>query len=113
MWSSSDDAWSGRKSDSVNDTIILGDDQSAAKPKPHRGPLRQLGDIQSIVDHIYAGRSPSRILSRVSLGPGFYTAIQRNLVAHDGNMNVVSLDLSPAFERILNAILISETCARG
>ena len=28
-----------------------------------------------------------------------------NLVARDGNMNVVSLDLSPAFERILNVIL--------
>ena len=61
--------------------------------------------MQSIVDHIYAGRSPGRILSRVSLGPGFYTAIQRNLVARDGNMNVVSLDLGPAFERILNVIL--------
>ena len=41
-WSSSDDAWSGRKSDSVNDTIILGDDHSAAKPKPRGGPLRHL-----------------------------------------------------------------------
>lgn len=39
---SSDEAWSGPKPDSVYDTIILGDDHSAAKPKPCGGPLRHL-----------------------------------------------------------------------
>jgi hypothetical protein len=42
LWSSSDDASSGRKPDSVNHTIILGDDHPAAKPPPPGGPLRHL-----------------------------------------------------------------------
>ena len=67
--------------------------------------------MQSIVDHIYAGRSPGCILGRVSLGPGFYAAIKRNLVAGDGNMNIVSLDLCVAFESILDASRRSEVSA--
>ena len=48
-WSSSDDAWSGRKPDSVNHTIILGDDHSAAKPQPRSGPLRHLKDRDALL----------------------------------------------------------------
>jgi hypothetical protein len=40
-----DDAWSGRKSNSVFDAINLGDVHSAAKPKPCGGPLRRLAPI--------------------------------------------------------------------
>ncbi len=61
--------------------------------------------MQSIIDHIYSGRSPGRILGCVPLRPGFYSAVQRNLAALDADMNLVSLEFSAAFEGALNPIL--------
>ena len=56
----------GESPNSVNDTIILGDDHSAAKPKPRGGPLRHL-DLAKNVFQVHGVDAEGTVVVRRKL----------------------------------------------